>query len=68
MDGNDPTPSGSKEGINILLTKLQEEINKYLSTEDGPEHIFLYFEDKVKSKGRKQVEDIEGDVIDMKLL
>jgi len=53
------------ESINLLLEKLQNEIKEYCA-KNRKQDIVLYFEDKRQSRGRKQVEDIEGDVIDMK--
>jgi len=73
MAENDPAPkNGSKESINKKLEVLQGEINLYLDNlenEDNPDkHILLYFEDKVNSRGRKQVEDIEKRLTNLKVI
>ena len=64
----DYTPKGTKEEINRLLSLAQAEINALLEQEDAPPHLLLFFEDKVKSQGRKQVEDIEKRMTDFGVL
>jgi hypothetical protein len=64
MGESDPKEA-TLESINLLLGQLQNEIKDYCQ-QKGKQDIVLYFEDKRQSRGRKQVEDIEGDVIDMK--
>ena len=60
---------GSLEKINLLLAEIKNEIK----TKWGPEinadkELILFIKDKMGSPWRKQTEDIEGDVDEMRML
>jgi hypothetical protein len=52
--------------VNTKLQALMSSINTYFQTEDAKPYIVLFFEDKKKSPSRRQTEDIEPDVTQMR--
>ncbi len=66
MSETNPEP-GTLESINSLLKTLHTEIKTYCER-TGKSEVALFIEDKHKSPSRKQVEDIESDVTDMRMM
>lgn len=62
----------SLDRINEHLSKIKEEINTYwgpdVSSDNEVNEVVLFIEDKKTNPWRKQTEDIEPDVNDMRLL
>ena len=59
----------SLDRINGYLEQIKEEINKHWGPEANPKNeVALFIQDRMYSPGRKQVEDIEGDVNDMRMM
>ncbi len=59
----------SLDRINEHLSKIKEEINTYWGPDVSSDNeVVLFIEDKKTSPSRKQTEDIEPDVNDMRLL
>ena len=56
--------------INIKLGEIKEMIRKNWGPKISPDNpeVVLFIEDKKNSPSRKQVEDIEGGVNDMKMM